>query len=402
VNAAGVASAASASVSATPSPAEIAPRAATISPVDPIRVADTRRPPSDGVPAKRIGHEQVFKVTVSDTINLAPSEIEAVALNVTLTDTVAGIYGGFATVFPCGPSIPDASSLNFTSGMTIATGVLSATNDDGDICIYLYGEAHVIVDVTGVVRAGIGYHSFAPRRQTDTRRGSDRTVAQPVIYSSLEIQLTEMDKFGLDEITAISATLTVTSTVAPPVGGFATVYACDSEPPDASTLNFVTNQTVANSFISPISENGKLCVYIYGEADVIVDINGAFTVASEFSPVQPTRITDTRRTAAIGTLTTNATDLVVPIHIESHSVLNVDTTVTLNITAVGTTAPDVGGFLTVYPCGARPDTSTLNFRSGQIIANSVVTPVSANGTICVYVYGKADVLIDVNGISQAQ
>jgi len=245
-------------------------------------------------------------------------------------------------------------------------------------------------------------HSFAPRRQTDTRRGSDRTVAQPVIYSSLEIQLTEMDKFGLDEITAISATLTVTSTVAPPVGGFATVYACDSEPPDASTLNFVTNQTVANSFISPISENGKLCVYIYGEADVIVDINGAFTVASEFSPVQPIRITDTRRTAAIGTLTTNATDLVVPIHIESHSVLNVDTTVTLNITAVGTTAPDVGGFLTVYPCGARPDTSTLNFRSGQIIANSVVTPVSANGTICVYVYGKADVLIDVNGISQAQ
>jgi len=32
----------------------------------------------------------------------------------------------------------------------------------------------------------------------------------------------------------------------------------------------------------------------------------------------------------------------------------------------------------------------------------VVTPLSADGTICVYVYGKADVLIDVNGISQAQ
>ena len=32
----------------------------------------------------------------------------------------------------------------------------------------------------------------------------------------------------------------------------------------------------------------------------------------------------------------------------------------------------------------------------------MVAPVSAQGTVCVYVYGKADVLIDINGISQAK
>jgi hypothetical protein len=39
----------------------------------------------------------------------------------------------------------------------------------------------------------------------------------------------------------------------------------------------------------------------------------------------------------------------------------------------------------------------LNFVSGTTVANAVITPVSTSGEICVFVYGKADVLIDVNG-----
>ena len=54
---------------------------------------------------------------------------------------------------------------------------------------------------------------------------------------------------------------------------------------------------------------------------------------------------------------------------------------------------------TVSPVSS--DTSTLNFRTGQTVANSMIAPVSTQGTICVYVYGKADILIDINGISQS-
>ena len=71
--------------------------------------------------------------------------------------------------------------------------------------------------------------------------------------------------------------------------------------------------------------------------------------------------------------------------------------VALNVTVVDGEAGDFGGFVTVYPCGTRPDASNLNFTSGQTIPNSVVAPVSADGEVCFYVYGKAHLLADVSG-----
>ena len=47
--------------------------------------------------------------------------------------------------------------------------------------------------------------------------------------------------------------------------------------------------------------------------------------------------------------------------------------------------------------GARPDSSNLNFTTGQVIANAVLAPLSDAGTVCVHVFGSADVLVDVNG-----
>ena len=71
--------------------------------------------------------------------------------------------------------------------------------------------------------------------------------------------------------------------------------------------------------------------------------------------------------------------------------------VALNVTAVSTETNDFGGFVTVYPCGTRPDASNLNFTSGQTIPNSVIAPVSGSGKVCFYVYGKAHLLADVSG-----
>ena len=426
INASGVASSASTTVTATPSesfssetpadvpseepaptipeddppstPPEEAP--ATITQVTPTRVADTRQASPTSRSAMRVSGERILEVDVTEAVGLAAETIEAVALNLTLTETSAPPTGGFATVFPCGSTVPDASSLNFVNGETIAAGVLTAVSTAGEICVYVYGEAHVIVDATGVIAKDRGYASFTPVRRVDTRNGLGGVIDEPVAYRSIEIPVRDMAGIDHSDISAVSATLTVTSTVAPPVGGFATAYACDGTPPDASTLNFRSNQTIANSFISPISQEGAICVYVYGEADVLVDINGLFTNKSEFAAVQPTRVADTRTTDSIGTLTGTSSELVVPISINNEILMTQDSVVTLNVTAVDTVAPETGGFVTVYPCGTRPDTSTLNFTTGQTVANSMIAPVSTQGTICVYVYGKTDILIDINGISQ--
>ena len=56
-----------------------------------------------------------------------------------------------------------------------------------------------------------------------------------------------------------------------------------------------------------------------------------------------------------------------------------------------------GGFVTVFPCGIRPDASNLNFVAGQTVPNAVIAPVSSTGTVCFYVYGTAHLLADVSG-----
>ena len=72
--------------------------------------------------------------------------------------------------------------------------------------------------------------------------------------------------------------------------------------------------------------------------------------------------------------------------------------VALNVTVVEGENPTLGGgYVTVYPCGTRPDASSLNFTTGQTIPNSVIAPVSAAGTVCFYVYGTAHLLADVSG-----
>ena len=76
--------------------------------------------------------------------------------------------------------------------------------------------------------------------------------------------------------------------------------------------------------------------------------------------------------------------------------------VAMNVTAVSTEANDFGGFVTVYPCGDVPDSSNLNFVSGQTVPNSVIAPVSGDGKVCFYVYGKAHLLADVSGYFPGQ
>ena len=76
------------------------------------------------------------------------------------------------------------------------------------------------------------------------------------------------------------------------------------------------------------------------------------------------------------------------------------TAVSLNVTVTGTEAPDYGGYVTVYPCGSRPNASSLNFSNGQTVANAVISPVNYYGQVCFYVFGKAQLLVDVNGYYQ--
>jgi hypothetical protein len=122
-------------------------------------------------------------------------------------------------------------------------------------------------------------------------------------------------------------------------------------------------------------------------------------------PVSPVRILDTRAGDPVGNLTDGAsitvqvTGVIPTVGQGTKQVVPAGAAaITGNLTMVGTQANAYGGFATMYPCDtAKPDASNLNFVSNETVANSVAVPLAADGTVCVFVYGVADVLLDVSG-----
>ncbi|NNE10947.1 MAG: peptidoglycan DD-metalloendopeptidase family protein, partial [Ilumatobacter sp.] len=55
------------------------------------------------------------------------------------------------------------------------------------------------------------------------------------------------------------------------------------------------------------------------------------------------------------------------------------------------------GYATVYPCGSRPNASSVNYVPGSIEPNEVIAKLSPTGSICVFTLTAADVVVDVVG-----
>jgi len=157
---------------------------------------------------------------------------------------------------------------------------------------------------------------------------------------------------------------------------------------------------VPNAVITPVSSAGEICFYSSANTHLLADINGWFASAAGFSALPPARVFDTRPGTADG---------LVPVFKQMYGgdhVLRVKVTgvggvpgagvgaVSLNVTVV---APDDAGYVTVFPCGARPSASNLNFTAGQVVPNAVITPVSSAGEICFYSSANTHLLADING-----
>jgi peptidoglycan hydrolase-like protein with peptidoglycan-binding domain len=107
-------------------------------------------------------------VSVNGTPQQVPVDASAVALNVTMVEARAA---GFATVWPCGTPMPDASNVNFGRGGIAANGVIAPIGAAGSVCIYTSADAHLIVDIAGWFTGGAtpAFTGNIPRRLVDTR-----------------------------------------------------------------------------------------------------------------------------------------------------------------------------------------------------------------------------------------
>jgi serine protease len=176
-------------------------------------------------------------------------------------------------------------------------------------------------------------------------------------------------------------------------------------------LAILNEQGVVNPFPTepnferPCSSNIADTNYCgFGIIDAGRAIGAELNITPSFTTITPTRVADTR--SNIGSVgTTKIGDGAgggTPLTFKITGTGNIPTTgvsaVSLNITAVDTQVGNEGGYLKVYPCATgQPNVSNLNFVANQNIANAIIVPVDTNGNICIYVYGKAHILIDANG-----
>ena len=280
------------------------------------------------------------------------------------------------------------SGLSFSIGTT--TVICTATDAAGNI-----GTATFKVTITPMPT----FVPLTPARVLDTR-ASARVGSAAGTGTPLTLTLSLFGKAGLPSsgIGAVALNVTVAAGEDPTIGGgFVTVYPCGTSP-DASNLNFTTGQTIPNSVIAPLSATGTVCFYVYGTAHLLADVSGYFPAGSGFTSLTPARILNTRNGAKAGNAAGTAAPYVLKVTGQGGVPASGVGAVALNVTVTQTENPTVGGgFVTVYPCGTRPDASNLNFTTGQTIPNSVIAPVSASGEVCFYVYGTTHLLADVSG-----
>jgi len=333
-----------------------------------------------------------------------PANASAVALNVTVTGAQAG---GFATVWPCGSTKPNASNLNFVANVTVPNSVITKVGTDGKVCISASATTNLIADVGGYYPAGSSFVSLVPGRLLDTRpTGSTVDHAPGSEQGGLNPAggTTEFVVAGRYTIPVDASAVVLNVTVTGAQGsGFATVWPCGATKPNASNLNFRLGVTVPNSVITKVGTGGKVCIATSAATHLLADVGGYYPAGSSYVSLVPGRMLDTRTTGetvdhAAGSekigLRTAGTPT--PFTVAGRYTIPVDAaTVVLNVTVTGAQG---GGFATVWPCGApQPNASNLNFVAGVTIANSVITKVGTAGTVCIVASADTNLIVDVSG-----
>jgi IPT/TIG domain len=142
-----------------------------------------------------------------------------------------------------------------------------------------------------------------------------------------------------------------------------------------------------------------------GEQPVTASAGYTYVALSNYVPVTPFRILDTRRSScvqcsglALGPGSTRRVALtgVAGLPSGTDPIPLTATAVVLNVTAVGSTT---GGFLAVYPTGTtRPGVSNLNFGAGTVTPNLVTATLGQGGAVDIYnPTGTVNVVADVAG-----
>ena len=244
--------------------------------IDPIRTLDTRTP--NLVPAGWVAHKPGNESVVVPSAAAVPAGVSALVLNVTSTRAEAT---GFLRAQPSGTA-PTSSTVNFTSGIDASNSVIVPVGADGTVSVYTNTASHIVVDITGYITgdgaAAATTGLFVPiptARAYDSRLPAPGTPVPTATIRSLQMAgLAAPRPVVPTGATAIAINLTAVDEIGP---GYLSVFASGGSLPPTSSLNYSTNQAVANGVLIKLSAGGALDVYANLQSSIVVDVNGYFT-----------------------------------------------------------------------------------------------------------------------------
>jgi len=241
-------------------------------PVQPCRVADTRRPAGAlGGPALSTGETRDFPV-LSSPCGL-PAAATAYSTNVTV---VPAGFLSYLTTWATGQPQPSVSTLNSWTGKVVANAAIVPAGTNGATSVYVTNPTDVILDANGYFAppgspGALTFYPVVPCRVADTRAadggpemaaGTTRSFAVPT---------------GGCGIPSGAASYSLNITVVPdgPLS-YLSAWPTGSPQPFVSTLNSLDGTVVANAAIVPAGSDGAISIYVTNQTHVILDINGYF------------------------------------------------------------------------------------------------------------------------------
>ena len=370
----------------------------TYHPIPPTRLLDTRL----GSGRLKANTPRTFQVA---GLNGVAPTATAVTGNIAITGETSS---GAVYVGPYPVIRPATSTVNFAKGDTVADGITIALSVTGSLSATFMARTgnttNLVFDITGYFTpdtTGATFHPVAPARVLDTRVNVGSTGK---LDANVPREFKVAGVGGVDgHATAVTGNVTVVNST----NSWAVYLGPDPvAKPTSSTINFKKGQTVANNLTVQLSSTGTLNATFMStkgsRTDLVFDVTGYYTPDSSglrYVPVTPARFLDTRKGMGLsGKLKAN-----VPRTFSVAgrvSLPSAATAVSGIVTVVNETR---SGAVFVGPESlAKPTTSNLNFRVGDVRANGLTVQLGGStGSLSLTYLSAAgsttDLVMDVTG-----
>jgi hypothetical protein len=259
--------------------AGIVPSGSAYEPVDGARIVDTR-PTGQTVDDELEGGGPTSEITINVAGRAGvPADAAAAVVNIA---AVSPSTNGFVTAHPCLSTVPNASSLNFTTATTRSNEIIAPLNDDGELCLTVTGDANILVDIAGYIPDDPTYGATGPARFVDTR-ATGETIDGELEKGGIRAADSELRVpiAGRGDVPENAVGVIANITVAGPTGvGYVAAHPCEDPRPLASSLNFVGGVNGASEVTIGLDEDGDLCLYTSESTHLIVDVVGYVLAAS--------------------------------------------------------------------------------------------------------------------------